>query len=69
MGIKAVHLELAADVSTDTFIAALSRFQSTSGVACDIFDYNGTNLKEANRTLTDVHQMSEDQTVFEKLIS
>ncbi|XP_075152559.1 uncharacterized protein LOC142226424 [Haematobia irritans] len=48
---KAVHLEAVSDLSTATFLAAVSRFVSRRGCPSDIFSDNGTNFVGASRTL------------------
>lgn len=39
-----VHLELASDLSSKTFIAALKRFVSRRGPCSDLYSDNGTNF-------------------------
>ena len=46
---RAVHLEIAADLSTDAFILALNRFISTRGKVNIIRSDNGTNFVGATR--------------------
>lgn len=48
---KAVHLEVASDLSSKTFIAALKRFVSRRGPCSDLYSDNGTNFVGANRAL------------------
>jgi hypothetical protein len=44
MSMKAVHLELVSNLSTDAFLAALDRFMSQRGLPSDIFsDFVGTS--------------------------
>lgn len=69
MATRASHLEIATDLSTDTFIAALIRFQSSRGVCSDIFSDNGTNLTGANRTLSELNQIFRDEVSKEKISS
>ncbi|CAK9811776.1 hypothetical protein ANTQUA_LOCUS6957, partial [Anthophora quadrimaculata] len=59
---KAVHLELATDLSTEAFINCLRRFISHRGLCHSIYSDNGTNFigarnhfKELSSLLTDSH--------------
>lgn len=53
---KAVHLEVASDLSSKTFIAALKRFVSRRGPCSDLYSDNGTNFVGANRALKSAFQ-------------
>uniref|UniRef100_A0A1B6KZV2 Integrase catalytic domain-containing protein n=1 Tax=Graphocephala atropunctata TaxID=36148 RepID=A0A1B6KZV2_9HEMI len=56
---KAVHIEVATDLSTDSFIAALTRFVSRRGFCSDIYSDCGTNFVGAKNALKDiVHTIS-----------
>ncbi|GBN03288.1 hypothetical protein AVEN_120188-1 [Araneus ventricosus] len=44
---KAVHVELASDLSTSTFLAALRRLLSRRGLLSNIYSDKGTNFKGA----------------------
>jgi hypothetical protein len=48
---KAVHIELVCDLTTDAFIAALTRFISRRGKCKNMYSDNGTNFVGANRKL------------------
>ena len=48
---KAIHLELASDLSTTTFLAAFNRFISRRGCPKTIFSDNGTNFVGASREI------------------
>ncbi|KAL7296586.1 hypothetical protein TKK_0010015 [Trichogramma kaykai] len=48
---KAVHIELVGDCSTDSFLAALTRFIGRKGPPAQIWSDNGTNFKGANAEL------------------
>ena len=48
---RAVHLELAGDLSTDSFIMALRRFRSRRGNPKSMRSNNGTNFVGATREL------------------
>lgn len=48
---KAIHLELASDLSSKTFIAVFKRFISRRGMCTDLYSDNGTNFIGANREM------------------
>ena len=54
MTVKAIHLELASDLSTDAFIMALRRFQSSRGHVKIIRSDNGTKFVGAVTELKEV---------------
>ena len=62
MTVRAIHLELASDLSTDVFIMVLRRFRSRRGHVKIIHSDNGTNFvgavtelkEEINRLLVDI---------------
>ena len=56
MSTKAVHLELAGDLSTTTFLMALDRFVSRRGKPKNIFSDNGTNFIGAKNALHEIYQ-------------
>ncbi|XP_041452039.1 uncharacterized protein LOC121405436 [Drosophila obscura] len=58
---SAIHLELAADLSTDTFLACLRRFMSLRGKCSQIFSDNGTNFVGAKRALDEMQQLLSSQ--------
>lgn len=49
--IKAVHLEVVTDLSTDAFLAAFDRFVARRGLPSDIFSDCGTNFVGADKQL------------------
>lgn len=55
---KAVHLELASDLSTDAFLAALRRFISRRGRCSHIYSDCGTNFVGAQRYLQSCMQQA-----------
>lgn len=57
MTIKAVHLEIVSDLSTDGFIAALRRFCARRGLPENIYSDNGTNFTGANNQLKELYAL------------
>jgi len=55
---KAVHIEVVTDLTTDAFIAALSRFVSRRGICSDIYSDCGTNFVGAKSELEKIVQTS-----------
>ena len=51
MTTRAVHLELAYGIDTDSFMNAFYRMTSRRGIAHEIFSDNGTNFKGADNEL------------------
>jgi len=61
--VKAVHLELVSDLTTDAFIACLRRFISRRGIPSLIWSDHGTNFIGAARELKDLYKfLHSDQT-------
>ncbi|XP_054281288.1 uncharacterized protein LOC128998954 [Macrosteles quadrilineatus] len=56
MTTKAVHLELVTDLTTEAFIAALTRFISRRGICSHIYCDCGTNFKGAANELNRITQ-------------
>lgn len=57
MVIKAIHLELVSDLSSDGFIAALRRFVSRRGLPKHVYSDNGTNFVGANNQLKEMYAL------------
>lgn len=49
MAIKAVHVEVVSDLTTEAFLAALGRFVARRGITSDLFSDFGTNYVGAAR--------------------
>ena len=47
LAIRAVHIEIAHDLTTDSFIQAFTRFVSRRGSLIEVFSDNGTNFRGA----------------------
>ena len=54
---KAVHLELASDLTTEGFLAALRRFLSRRGKPKNIYSDNATNFVGANNELKEIYAL------------
>ncbi|XP_058446192.1 uncharacterized protein LOC131427220 [Malaya genurostris] len=55
---KAIHLEVAGDLSTDTFLGAFRRMISRRGYCSEVWSDNGTNLVGANRQLQEIYEIT-----------
>ncbi|XP_033250921.1 uncharacterized protein LOC117189948 [Drosophila miranda] len=58
---SAIHLELATDLTTETFLAALRRFISLRGKCAKIYSDNGTNFIGAKRSLDEMQTLLASQ--------
>lgn len=61
MASKTVHLELVSDLSTNAYMAALTRFTSRTGTPSLIFSDNGTNFQGASNQLNKLYQLLKDK--------
>ena len=55
--IKAVHLEVTSDLSSETFIAALDRFLSRRGNVKHIYSDNGTTFVGTNNSISNLNRI------------
>uniref|UniRef100_A0A182IER0 Integrase catalytic domain-containing protein n=1 Tax=Anopheles arabiensis TaxID=7173 RepID=A0A182IER0_ANOAR len=58
--VKAVHLELAEDLSAAAFLAAFRRFVSRRGFPTKVYSDNGLNFRGANTELMELHRLLND---------
>ncbi|XP_044747591.1 uncharacterized protein LOC123308803 [Coccinella septempunctata] len=61
---KAVHLELANDLSYESFLAALQRFIARRGRCTDLYCDNGTNFVGTNRELIKLMKIAAEREVI-----
>ncbi len=64
---KAVHLELASNLSTASFMGALKRFIATRGLCKKIVSDNGTNFVGANSELHELYEMLHHSTTSDEI--
>lgn len=58
---KSIHLELANDLSTNSFLACFKRFIARRGFCTDVYCDNGTNFVGAKRDLEDLLKLIKNQ--------
>ena len=56
LAVKAVHLELVSDLTSEAFIACLKRFISRRGLPTLIWSDNGTNFVGASREIKEIYE-------------
>lgn len=61
LSVKAVHLEVVSDLSTDAFIAALRRFVARRGKPTHIWSDHGSNFVGADRELREMYQFMKQE--------
>ena len=54
---KAIHIELVSDLTTESFLAALSRFFSRRGKCSDIYSDNATNFAGAKNEIAEIQNL------------
>lgn len=64
MSMKAVHLEVVMDLSTDAFLAAFDRFVSRRGLPQDIYSDCGTNFVGASKQLRNLVNHPDNQHII-----
>ncbi|XP_036150741.1 uncharacterized protein LOC118648525 [Monomorium pharaonis] len=65
--VKAVHLELVGDLTSDAFLAAFKRFISRRGRPSHVWSDNGTSFVGAKNQLKDFYGLLNDDTVQDKV--
>ncbi|XP_062530654.1 uncharacterized protein LOC119630128 [Bombyx mori] len=69
MSVRAVHLELVSELSTDAFLATLRRFISRRGMSTDIYSDCGRNFVGCNNYLQELYKFLRDNDVQSTLNS
>ncbi|XP_012268197.2 uncharacterized protein LOC105693064 [Athalia rosae] len=67
LAVKAVHLEVVSDMTTEGFLAALNRFISRRGRCTAIHSDNGSNLKGAKNELDGLYQLLQTREFDEQI--
>lgn len=67
MSIKAIHLEVVSDLTSDGFIAALCRFTARHGLPEHIYSDNGTNFVGANNQLKKLYTLLNSEKYKDKV--
>lgn len=67
MAIKATHLEVVSDLTSEGFLGAFRRFVARRGLPTHCYSDNGTNFVGAKRELDDIYAVLNSQTNREKI--
>ena len=67
LAVKAVHIELIGDLTSETFIAVLRRFIARRGLCLTIHSDNGINFIGANNELKELHDLLKSDDLKEKV--
>ena len=67
LAVKAVHIELVGDLTSEAFIAALRRFIARRGFCSIIYSNNGTNFIGANNELRELYDLLQSDDHNEKV--
>ncbi|CAK9821242.1 hypothetical protein ANTRET_LOCUS8 [Anthophora retusa] len=65
--VKAVHLELVSDLTTEAFIAALRRFVARRGFCSNIYSDNGSNFMRTYNALREVQNLLKSQDHLDRI--
>jgi len=65
---KAVHIELAANLSTEAFLNVFKRFISRRGCPSEIFSDNGLNFVGAERELTELAELLKSKQMQHRIV-
>lgn len=65
---KAVHLELATELTTASFIAAFKRFTARRGICQNLYSDNGTQFVGANNELANIYSLLKSSEIQDYLV-
>ncbi|XP_064215657.1 uncharacterized protein LOC135267304 [Tribolium castaneum] len=68
MAVKAVHIEVVSDLTTEAFLACLKRFISRRGKPKDIFSDNGLNFVGAANELRELYVFLKSESTQNKIL-
>ncbi|XP_033179299.1 uncharacterized protein LOC105681468 [Bombus impatiens] len=69
LAVKAVHIELVGDLTSEAFIAALRRFIARRGFCSALHSDNGSNFIGANNDLRELYELLKSDDHIEKVIT
>lgn len=69
MATKAVHIEVVTDMTTDAFLAALTRFVSRRGLSTNLYSDCGTNFVGADNALKKIIKSTQSSNQFKDFVS
>lgn len=70
MSTRAIHLEVVQDLTTESFLASVSRFISRRGLCALLYCDNGTNFQGADKKLNEIKTfLTENGSDIEKLLA
>ncbi|XP_046142171.1 uncharacterized protein LOC123988283 [Osmia bicornis bicornis] len=67
LAVKAIHLELVSELTTEAFLAALRRFIARRGFCTDLYSDNGSNFVGANNELRELRALLQSDDHREKV--
>ncbi|XP_015123431.1 uncharacterized protein LOC107045622 [Diachasma alloeum] len=69
LAVKAVHLEIVSDLTTEAFLAAFRRFIARRGLCGNVYSDNGTCFVGANNELRELHDFLQNKDHQQKIQS
>ena len=69
MAVKAVHLELVTELTTEAFIATFCRFIARHGCPTDVFSDHRTNFVGVDRQLTELQEFLQQSKMQDAIVT